>query len=151
MTLTLHLGVQDIPYKDDPKGKTSYDVAEILEAKYHPMEIFFNLYDEKIARDLEEGLAGVLEAIIDGRSPLALDPFGAAMSITKAAFVAFIINNEMNALGYPGIPTAASGQTEKRKGSIQHRKAHPYSKDNPARPSFVDTGEYIKDFMAWID
>ncbi len=66
MTLTLHLGVIDIPYSDAsytaaPKGrkigrarrgkitapppqsnhKTTGDVAEILEAKYHIMETFF--------------------------------------------------------------------------------------------------------------
>jgi len=34
---------------------------------------------------------------------------------------------------------------------ISHRKAHPYKKGNDRRPSFIDTGTYQQNFKAWVD
>lgn len=161
MSLTLHLGVVDVPYKEptlkvERYGVTSVasittgDVASILEAEYHPMEIYFNLHERDVALALEDGLAGVLESLLTG-APLTLDLFGSATAKIEEGFKAFLSNGEMEALGYPGVPTAASGKTDKRKGGVNHRLKHPYASDNPSRPSFIDTGEYQASFKVWVD
>ena len=49
-----------MPYID-AKGKTTGDVAEILEAKYHPMEIFSEVHGEQIADHVAEAMNGVLD------------------------------------------------------------------------------------------
>lgn len=139
---TLHLGVVDVPYAD-AGGKTTGDVAEILEDKYHVMRIFFELHDKRIAEWLEDGLSGSLENLLAGAPPRN-DVFGEAMEKIQIRFRHFLANKEMDALGYPGIPTAAS-----LKG-VSHRFKRPY-KRRPARPSFIDTGAYQKNFKAWID
>jgi len=50
----------------------------------------------------------------------------------------------MDQLGYPGIPTGAA------EAGVNHRLLHPYAKDNPERPSFIDTGQYQADFKSWV-
>jgi hypothetical protein len=160
----LHLGVYDFPYKSQPtsaskgKGKKSKtksklksstawstgDVAEILEAKYHVMEIFFQLKENKIAKSLENSLAGALESLMMGAPPT-LDPFGAATANLDQMFKDFLTNKEMEKVGYPGVPTQAA-----LKG-INHRLLHPYSSNNPRRPSFIDTGQFQSSFHAWIE
>jgi hypothetical protein len=44
-----------------------------------------------------------------------------------------------------GIKTLAA-----RRG-VSHLLPHPYSKNNPPRPSFIDTGLYRKSFRAWVE
>jgi hypothetical protein len=33
---------------------------------------------------------------------------------------------------------------------VNHRKKHPYSSENEARPAFIDTGLYMASFRAMI-
>lgn len=165
MTLTLHLGVIEVPYEPEKvdehlkqkygiastaKNVTTGDVAEILEAEYHPMEIFAEIHIDDITNALETGLSDVLEAIMSG-APTTIDPFGEGTSKIEDLFKNFLSDEEMERVGYPGVPTAASGKTEKRKGGINHRLKHPYAASNPARPSFIDTGLYQSSFKAWVD
>jgi hypothetical protein len=60
-------------------------------------------------------------------------------------FSNFLALQEVEKLGIPGVPTQAA-----LKG-ISHRLKHPYRKSNPRRPSFVDTGEYMRSAAFWID
>ena len=150
----LHLGVIEIPYNEPPPpGKrrkkkvvagtqTTGDVAEILEAHYHIMEVFFETHQDEIAKDLEDGLAGTLESLAMGAPPSA-DPFGAAMSKLKERFSHFLESKEMDTLGYPGVPTKASLE------GVSHRFKN--RRGMPGRPSFVDTGAYENAFQAWVD
>lgn len=153
----MHLGVIDVPYGAAPKAKkkgksklkstpsmTTGDVAEILEAKYHPMEVFFTVEEKKITRALENSLEGALETILMGGPP-SLDPLGGAMSTIEDMFKRFITEKKMDSLGYPGVPTKAS------LAGVNHRLLHPFAKNNPRRPSFVDTGAYVGAFKAWVD
>jgi hypothetical protein len=152
--MILHLGVIEIPYNEPPPpGKrrkkkveagtqTTGDVATFLEDKYHVMEAFFEVHQDDIAKDLEDGLAGTLENLAMGAPPSA-DPFGAAASAIKARFSAFLESKEMDTLGYPGVPTKASLE------GISHRFKN--RRGMPGRPSFVDTGAYENAFMAWVD
>ena len=125
--MILHFGVIDIPYiqgekrlptqkqlkkwrrtsKGTSQGTWTGDVAEFLEAKYHVMEVFYEVHQDEIALDLEDGLAGTLESLVMGAPPSA-DPFGAAASAIKARFSKFLESKEMDTLGYPGVPTKAS-------------------------------------------
>ncbi len=158
--MILHLGVVDLPYAYEQavsKRKkravslsvTTGDVAGYLETKYHPMEVFFELHGDEIASDLEEGLAGTLESLLMGAPP-DLSAFGTAESKIDLRFREFLTNGEMEKLGYPGVPTEASG-SGKRIGGINHRLRNPYARSNPARPSFIDTGLYENSFKSWVD
>jgi hypothetical protein len=162
---TLHLGVLDVGYvqtesapkrapKRPRKGPhkahakkyqniSTGDVAEILESKYHPMEIFFEQHKEDIAADLEGSLAGALESLLMGAPP-SLDAFGSATSQIEDRFKKFLSEKEMEGLGYPGVPTKAALM------GVSHRFLHPYKK-RPPRPSFIDTGLYQASFKSWVD
>jgi hypothetical protein len=172
--IILHLGVNDIPYAPGPiaprrivarrrKGgkietgtrpaagqQTTGDVAEMLEAHYHPWEVFYTLNEQKIADDFANAMSNQLTDLFAG-SPPSSNPFAAAESAIEAGFKRFLSNQEMDALGIPGVPTKASGNTPFRKGGINHRLKHPYAKDNPPRPSLIDTGTYQANARAWVE
>ena len=144
----LHLGVIDQPYNEPPgKGhnrtgaKTTGDVAEILEGKYHIMEIFFEEHKEDIAKSLEVSLQGALENLLMG-APTSVAPFGQASAQIENRFKKFLSEKEMDRLGYPGVPTKASLM------GISHRFK---GKRGPPRPSFIDTGMYENSMKAWVD
>lgn len=159
----LHLGVVDFPYKakseggrkpkrKKAKGKrkppapslTTGDVAEILEDKYHVLEIFYNMKKGKIAGALEGSIKGALESLMMGAPP-SHDPFGSGTSKITEMMKKFLADREMERIGYPGVPTKAA-----LKG-VNHRKLHPYAKSNPRRPSFIDTTQYQSSLKAWMD
>ena len=148
---TLHLGVLDVPYTDSTgatktakvavASETTGDVAGYLEAKYHVMEHFFELHGAEIAEDLVQSLSDAFEDLVSG-APAGLDPFGAATSAIEQRFREMLTKKELDALGYPGIPTKASLE------GVNHRLK---SKKGAPRPSFIDTGQYQASFKAWID
>jgi hypothetical protein len=167
VTTVLHLGVIDIPYVEQEsaratrarlkKGKsrgriaklfnktaTTGDVAEILEAKYHVMRIFFELHKEEVIEDIAQSLVGAMESIQLG-APLRISPFGAAESSIQARFKQFLANREIEHVGYPGVPTQAALD------GVNHRLKHPYASKNKRRPSFIDTGLYSSSFKSWLD
>lgn len=142
MALTLHLGVIDMPYTNDPKGVTTGDVAEILEDKYHIMAVFANMQEEVIALEMAEGLKGYLENLMMG-APDTGDPFAEGCSQIGKMFKTFLEEDEISYLGVPGTPTMAA------KKGVSHRFKGKSS--GVARPSFIDTGEYESAFIAWVD
>lgn len=162
MSVTLHLGVIDLPYAYVREGErktkkragkkkqrvvssmTTGDVATILEDKYGVMETFFEAKEEAIVGHITESLAGALESVLAGAPPGA-DPFAAGAQQIDEMFKEFILSGEAENVSIPGTPTKAA-----LKG-VSHRKAHPYAKANPRRPSFYDTGMYVDNFMSWID
>lgn len=140
----LHLGVVDIPYTGQVNigASTTGDVADILEAKYHVMEIFFEEHQQEIADLLAAAMAGSLENLLLGAA-MSTNVLADAQDKIKVLFDQFITSKAMDGLGIPGVPTAAS-----LKGT-DHRKAD--KKGTPGRPSFVDTGEYVNSFLVWVD
>jgi hypothetical protein len=126
------------------------DVAEILEAKYHVMEIFAYEHENDIANDVTNSLQGSIESYLMG-APLTLNPFGSATSSIENRMKQFLSNREMDSLGYPGIPTMAAQM------GISHRLKDPGIRSRhafkwrPARPSFIDTGLYQASMTAWVD
>lgn len=164
---TLHLGVLDLPYVEAPppakkppkraprrprphkahakkfSNNTTGDVAEILEAKYHVMELFWELHQDDIAEDFADSLSGAIETFIMG-GPVNFDVTGTATSRIEDRFKQMLSLRELDALGYPGIPTAAAEH------GVSHRFKRARQK-RAARPSFVDTGLYASSFKAWVD
>ena len=148
----LHFGVNDLPYSQAPKrfrgkGKvasgtqTTGDVAGWLEDRYHVMEIFGELHIGDIAKSLESSVAGALESLMAG-GPSTLNAFGSATSEIEDQFKQFLSNKEMDALGYPGVPTQAALE------GINPRLKRGRG---PPRPSFIATGLYQANFRAWVD
>ena len=162
---SLFLGVIDQPYTQGPiaprravhrrnrrSGKeesfsapasgqaTTGDVAGYLEAKYHVHEIFFEEHKEEIGNDLAHAMAGALENLMQG-APVSDQPLKQATDWLQEGFQEFIDSKAMDALGYPGIPTAASIK------GVRHRKTTL----EPGRPSFQDTGIYEASFAAWVE
>src|ERR1700743_475626 len=130
MSLTLHLGVTELPYNYGDKSMTTGDVAEILEAKYEVMQQFYDHHQQQIADDLAEGMVGVLESTLMGAPPT-LDPYGSGTSKGEQSFRDFLDRKEIETYGIPGVPTQAA-----LKG-VSHRFKRPYKK-RPPRPSFID-------------
>ena len=141
----LHLGVIDIPYShgnsEESGAKSTGDVAEILEAKYNIMRVFFNKHQQEIADVLLENATGVLENMLTGAPPPRNAFLGGTEKI-REMFRSFLDMKEMD--GEPGVPTAAA-----MKG-VSHRFKHPNAKRGP-RPSFIDTGMYQKSFTCSVD
>jgi hypothetical protein len=115
----------------------------MLEARYDIMAGFMLLHGQEVADAMAEAMAGALEDLLVGapRSSLT-EPLAPAMAVIGETFQEFIDREELSGLE-EGVPTAAA-----LKG-VSHRFKHPYSKDNPRRPSFVDTGLYRDSFVAW--
>lgn len=156
---TLHLGVIDLPYRHVGPGfrgrgkkrraaksigsKTTFEVAEILEHRYHVMESFFEVYGERILEELMSSFQGGAEtALMTGQ--VNLDPSQSAMDKVKLMFSRFLSEREVEKLGIAGVPTLAALH------GVSHRFAHPYAR-RPRRPSFIDTGLYESSFRAWVD
>ena len=147
--MKLNLGVNDLPYQNEPRGKkaklaagnqTTGDVAEILESRYGVMQHFYDKHQADIASDLESSVAGALESVLMG-APLERNAFGEAESAIQDRFQKFIESKEMD--GQPGVPTKAS--------LLGVSKRFKNKKGSPGRPSFVDTGLYLSNFRSWID
>lgn len=169
MTLTLHIGVVDLPYVERespakmkarvskngkapkklrrhpaPEHKTTGDVATMLEVKYGLFTAFYENKEVELVGFLEEALGGALENVLVG-APLDADPFAEGCSKIDEAFREFLSSREAEAVGIEGTPTAAA-----RKG-VNHRLKHPYAKANPRRPSFIDTGLMQASEKSWVE
>jgi hypothetical protein len=123
-------------------GQTTGDVAEILESRYHVMEVFWELHQDGIIAAFEKTMIGAIENLGMG-APAGNNALAEAESDIETQFKKFISNKEMDGI-QPGVPTKAS-----LKG-VNHRLAHPYAKGNPVRASFRDTGLYEQSFKAWM-
>ena len=123
---------------------TTGDVAEILEAKYHVMEIYFSLHEAQIAADLEDSLSGALETLLMG-GPAQTHGYEGALSKIEDGFKQMLSQRELDGLGYPGIPTKAAQM------GVSHRFKSGYTKNRTPRPSLIDTGLYQASFKSWIE
>jgi len=169
VTNTIHLGVVDVRYDEvpvrpesarrrprggvrwrrpkapKPTTKSTGDVAEILEHKYGLFSMFTVLHGQTIADALEEAMAGKLETLMMG-GPTSGDTLltDADLGEIEQAFKKSIDDREYDSR-LPGVPTRAA------LNGVDHRLKHPYSKGNPSRPSFRDTGLMQTSFKAWVD
>jgi hypothetical protein len=146
VTIKLHLGVIELPYA---LGKqTTGEVAQYLENKYHPMEIFAELHGQEIAESLANTMADALDHLIQtGKPPARIFPQEGQPEIQRA-FNEFIDRREMDGV-QPGVPTAASGGQAGQTVSRNLRKKRKLQAGS--RPSFKDTGLYEQSFRAWVE
>ena len=141
--MKLHLGVIEYPYADGstPTG----DVAEILEARYHVIELFYQeLGADNVASALELGAARAIQDLFAGAPPQTISLTAEAEGEIEQAFRLFLDQRELDGV-VPGVPTQAAIR------GVNHRLKKPYAKSNPERPSFVDTGAYQQSFKAWTE
>lgn len=151
--MKLVLGVLDVAYSDasGTGATTTGDVAEILEARYHVMETFFELRREKIAAILADSMASHIQNLVSGGFAKRADP---SASLTyegdqkiETEFRAFLSANEMGQLmaKFGGVLSAAA------LAGVNHRKKNPNAKTNKARPAFIDSGLYQTSMRAWSE
>ena len=162
--MKLHLGVFD-KTRDD--GKTTADVAELLEAKYHIIELFVETRGMEMITDaLTDSVQTALEDLVSGGTSSNLDATFAGAEKIRDEFKVFINRQELDGV-VPGVPTFAStggyvdvkvkdknGNVKikrRKRGAVNHRLAKPYAVDNAPRPSFRDTSDYEDSFWVWID
>lgn len=146
---SLILGVLDVAYSDaqgqSGSTKTTGDVAEILESKYHVMQTFYDLRKGRIAQFFEEGMSHALQDLFNGvRVP------NYAYEIEQKVdheFRSFLDRDEMQrlALALGGAPISAAAAA-----GVSHRFKHPFARKNKARPAFVDTGLYWASFRSTV-
>jgi hypothetical protein len=155
----LHLGVVDQPYRHIGPGyrgrgkkrrkaamigsKSTYEVAMILEAKYHIMETFYEAHQTEIVQAMIDSYEGATETVL--MTHQLSDPSGSGIAAIQAMFNKFLDEKEIERLGVPGVPTLAAIH------GVSHRFAHPYARGRGPRPSFIDTGLYEASFRAWVD
>lgn len=139
--MILHLGVMDIAYSGGEGATTTGTVAEILEARYHVMEIFAIEYEDRIANYLAQAMGDQIQDIVSG-APVPRNPFMDAEQKIFQDFQTFIETEEIAKIS-PDAPTKAAlqGRSKRRKNQQQ----------GPRRVSFRDTGTYMAAFRAWVD
>lgn len=122
-------------------------VAEFLEADYGIMQTFAreDVHGKDIVRAVEDSLESALKTLVTTNSAKISLPWTAASADIESAFRDFIDSREAERVGIPGTPTKAA------LAGVNHRLKHPYRKTNPRRPSFRDTGMYVRSFRAWVD
>lgn len=142
MTITLHLGVMDVPYA---KGASTGGVAEILEQEYGIMEYFVHVKDDEIAAELEKDLVDFIDDSLSGRA-INSYPFSGSCNKIESMFRRALTDQFMDGSSFSGrpVPTMASllGISHRFKGKKNRRGV---------RPSFIDTGTYRQSFKAWVE
>lgn len=160
---TLKLGVENVAYHDaDAKGATTTgQVAEILEAKYHVMEVFYELHKQEIADDIAKTLADDLQAMMRHESITAI-PISGAMQRIERSFRDYLDADEWQKTSGQAIAAAQNGVSHRFKNAMNTRSMRvggdksgkgskmvlrPGKQRGP-RPAFIDTGLYQASFRA---
>lgn len=172
MSVTLHLGVVDVPYapgEGDPapkltkKGRmhkaSARRAGKAYQQGYLPKPVTTT---GDVAVKLEEKY-GVMQAFYEQAEPhiaeafahgtaAALedllmgspvsDPFAGVSQEITDAFKVFLSQGTIEEMGIPGVPT---------KAALERRSSRFKKGRGPAqRPSFIDTGTYENSFTAWV-
>jgi hypothetical protein len=156
VTIKLHLGVVDVPYAHSTApaaGKkpttspgstlSTGDIAEILEARYGILNVFFEENAQAIADDMRDALQGKLEDILLGAP---IDVGGELFSAGELGAIEEKFRKMLDNRGLDG--KIAGVPTKAAQAGVSHRFLHPYAK-RPSRPSFIDTGQYQAAFRVW--
>ena len=136
----VELGVVDVAYSDEDGGVTTYQVAKILEQKYHVMEVFYNAYQKKIAEEVQRKYAMMLRRYLkDGKTWG--EQTELPMDDTRALFSDYLDRDEWQSITGRTILAAAMGKSNRKKDKAYY----PGS-----RPAFIDTGLYRRSFRAFL-
>jgi hypothetical protein len=147
----LVLGVIDVPYEDGKTttgdvadATTTGDVAEILEGKYHVMEIFYLERREQIEALIAGQAAAALQNLLTGSMQYGDPIFDVTQQIDEL-FRDFLDADEISAI-LPITQQITAAQIGKNS-----RKKSGYNKNNEARPAFIDSGLFQSSFRSWIE
>lgn len=160
----LVLGTLDVAYGGahgrGDGATTTGDVAELLESRYHVMATFYDSRQDKIGEWLAGSVANAIETLVAAPKEAKpnLMPTADAEQKIEAEFRGFLDADEMTKM-VAGLSESERsyfiGSTGGFSGAalagVNHRKKHPFSKKNKARPAFVDTGLYRQSFRAVIE
>ena len=141
----LTLGVLDVQYSFG--GKSTGDVAEILEDKYGIFQHFWQAHGTAVMESIAEVQSAALEAMVASDDPAAAQEelrigyLGVEQEV-KVLFDKFITMKEMDGMA-EGVPTQASLE------GVSHRFKN--KKGAPGRASFYDTGLLLSSMMAKIE
>jgi hypothetical protein len=124
------------------KGKTTGDVAQILEAKYHLIEKFYELNRDIIADAVKESISGAITNIMAGQ------PGHVVLTAQAVSDIETRFKHSLSLRAYDGV--IAGVPTKASLAGVSHRFAKPYAK-RPSRPSFIDTGVFQVHFAAWVE
>ena len=140
--MKLELGVENVAYSDpDAKGATTTaKVAEILEDKYHVMQVFYQLHEQEIGDEIARTVANNMDALLQGERVPSL-PFAGADQKIAHWFRNYLDSDEWQKTSGQVIAAAQNG--------VSHRFKKPRAKRGP-RVAFVDTGLYQASFRAQI-
>lgn len=155
--MKLVMGVVDIAYSDAQSGnKTTGEVAQILENKYHVMETFYVVREDKIADYLAGSLSNAIADAVSGRRSNQ-SPFDDGMRDIEAEFRDFLDANEMSRL-VAGLSEGESAAFDWSKtfssaanAGVRSRFKNRQNNNGGPRPVFVDTGLYQESFRAWVE
>lgn len=152
--MKLLFGVLDVPYieSDSKYPDTTGEVAEKLESEYGVMEFFVKNNHEQITGAIEKSIIGGLQNVVIGRPPADFNYLNQACSEIEKDFKHFLGAKEMDGK-VGGVPTLASieGVSHRFKHKSRKRASKSRVRNNPGRPSFVDTGLYRQSFKAWTN
>ena len=124
------------------KGKTTGDIAKILESRYGVMNAFFNMEKDNIITALESSMVGSVINMVNGQ-PAPVAPLAQAMSSIEHRFKQALSGRAFDGV-IPGVPTKAAEH------GVSHRFKRPYARRG-SRPSFIDTGTYSASFTVWTE
>jgi len=142
VSVTLNLGVLDQPYALG--GRTTGEVATILETKYGIMAAFWRVHETENRTALEDSVAGAMETLL--MSGRIVDPWARGLGAIETGFRRFISSMEAENVGIPNTPTYAALM------GVSHRRKRPHAGGRGRRrPSFRDTGLYMASFRSWVD
>ena len=129
-----------IPQQQYGQGKTVGQVAEALENKYGIVEAFFGMQEDYIVDNFEAAYANGLDSgMSGGQWDVAWDPAPLQPKFRRA-----ISTRQFDGV-LRGVPTKAS------QGGVSHLRKDPFKKGASPRPSFMNTGMYMRSFSAWLE
>lgn len=137
----LFLGVLDQPYSNG--GKTTYEVAKILEDKYGVIGYFYRTHKDDVHASLNESVRGAIDNLLMG-APSSVSPFAEGADKIETVFRQFLSNAEMDG-HIDGVPTKAA------LAGYSKRFKQKSKKSRGSRPSFIDSGLYQSSFRSWVD
>lgn len=151
--MILHLGVDDVPYVGQlaatrkrvlthaqrvyGRGKTTGQVMDELESKYHLIGTFLDVENDLISSIVEKAMAVAVDEDAEPTIPQN------DLNRIEARFRQNLTKRRYDGL-IQGVPTLAALR------GISHKYMNPYAARG-SRPSFIDTSLYRNSFRAWVE
>jgi hypothetical protein len=126
-------------------GKTTGQVAKDLEERYKIVEEFWKFEEDNFVELLEETFAEDLEEVMQKK----LTKRTRGISVKETDLIEQKFRQNLSSRRYDGVISGVPTLAAQR--GVSHMRAQPYSRKNPPRASFIDTGMYQRSFRAWVE